>query len=358
MSGLSDSPDAIGLLIDTLEAEGGEGTSETPPNPDGGNQDGKKPAEDGSQNQNPEGDGTTEQKPVEGEAKPEAAQKQSPYPKALEPFKATLEAKKWDPTKPDWYVEPLKALQEAEQLNGRQSTDLGLTRARVSEVVAALHGSPKEINDLRARAGLPALPFDASSLDDKLKSAEEEWQLLEKALSDDEKASREATAQMANSLRKRIDNLRLEKAVAERTAGKPAGDADANATKKDNYNRLREQFPDATQKLNALVPFLATKYGTGILGSFGMDPYSILTTPERARQAYDLASRLWLGDPENFQSEVKKSVQAEMEKLRKAGNAGAITGGGPAAKPPAKTEATEVEAHLGGMFNKRGSEDD
>src|SRR6185436_10087529 len=95
-------------------------------------------------------------------------------------------------------------------------------------------------------------------------------------------------------------------------------------------------------KLSALVPFLATKFGMGLLGSFGMDPHSVLSTPERARQAYDLANRLWLGDPENFKAEVDKAVKAEMEKQRTLGNAGAIPGGAPAAAPQAPDgEGTE-----------------
>lgn len=357
MNGLTDSPDAVGELIDALEAEAGEGTSETPPNPDGGEKDGQGAAGDGGQNQDTKDAGTTEQKPVEGEATPEAKQKQSPFPKALEPFKATLEAKKWDPTKPDWFVEPLKALQESEALIGRQGTDLGLTRTRVTEMLGALHGTAKDINDMRARAGLPALPFDATSIEDKLKAAEGEWDLLEKAMSDDEKVAGPALKQIVGALRKRMEDLRLEKAVQDKTGTKPADTGKEAQT--ENWNRIREQFPDATAKLTALVPFLQTKYGMGLLGSFGVTPESLMSSPQRAKAAYELAERVWRGSPENFQAEVKKAVQAEMEKLRKAGNTGAIVGGGSPAQPTqkTKTDTSAVEDHLAGMFN-RGSDDD
>lgn len=352
MSGLSESPDAIGTLLSTLESESGEGTSDTPPDPAETPREGQEPPAEGSQPNPPKEPGITAPK-LEGEqAKPPAEQKQSPFPKALEPYKPLLDGKKWDPAKPDWVVEPLKALQEAEQMNGRQSTDLGLTRSRVAEMTQAIHGTPKEINDLRQRAGLQPLPFESTSLEDKIKAAEGEWTLLEQALSQDEKVSTAATQKIIRGLQERMENLRLEKKVAELHPPKGKGD-DLQNSAKTNWSRITEQFPDANTKLSSLVPFLATKFGTGLLGSFGMDPHSILSTPERAKQAYELADRLWRGDPENFKAEVTKAVSAEMEKNRMRGNGGAIPGGAPPAIPADANAPEGVEGHFAGMFANR-----
>ena len=341
----SESPEALGSLIDDLEAEAGIGTSDTPPNPDNAAGQGQEPPPEGAEpSQTP--DGITEQKPQEGAATPPPEQKQSPFPKELEPYKPLFEKKKWDPSKPDWQGEALKTLQEQEQFQGRMSTDLGLTRTQAAELSNLLHGTPSDINAYRQRMGLPELPFEQTSLEDKLKAADSEWDLWQKALSQDPAISGEAIRAITQKLQERREDLRLEQKAA-KNAPKPAQSSLANDAKL-NWARIQERDPEANKAMSALVPFLKSPAGNGLLGSFGMDVHNIMATPERANQAYDLAKRLHLGDPQVFEAEVSKRVKAEMEGHRKRQVQGAIPGGVPAAA--SNHNPDEVEAHLEGMF--------
>lgn len=341
----SESPEALGSLISDLEAEAAKGTSETPPAP----AETPKPEQEPAQPQTPEAKGTTEQKPQEGAATPPPEQKQSPFPKELETHKALFEKKKWDPTKPDWQGEALKTIAEQEAFQGRLTTDLGLTRTQAADLSQALLGTPQTINEYRQRMGMPALPFDSTSLDDKLKAVNEEWGLWERALSQDEKTSAEAVRAITAKLQERKDSLRLEK-LAESKAPK-AAQSSTGSDAKVNWARILERDPEANKVMTALVPYLKSQAGNGLLGSFGMDVQNIMATPERAQQAYDLAQRLHRGDPQVFEAEVKKRVQAEMEANRQRQVQGAIPGGVPAANH--NHQPNEMESHLEGMFSRR-----
>lgn len=340
---LSDSPVAVESLIGALESEAGKGTSETPPAPVKGSQPGQdapKPEAESSQTPG----GTTAPKPQETATAGTEGQKQSPFPKELEPYKPLFEKKKWDPSKPDWHGEALKTLTEQEQFQGRLTTDLGLTRRESADLSQALLGTPADINAYRQRQGLPPLPFDQTSLDDKVKQVGEEWTLWEQALSQDEKVSAQAIRAITQKLQDRKDNLRLEK-LAEAKAPKQTQDNSSQANV--NWARILEKDPEANKVMTALVPFLKSPAGNGLLGSFGMDVKSIMATPERAQQAYDLAKRLHLGDPANFEAEVSKRVKAEMEQNRQRAVAGGIPGGTPAA--PTQTNTDPALEHLAGV---------
>ena len=341
----SDSPAAVGSLIDSLEAEAATGTSDTPPAPAETPAQGQPPA---AQPQPTPAQGITEQKPKEGAATPPQAPTQSPFPKELETYKPLFEKKKWDPTKPEWQGEALRTLSEQEAFQGRLTTDLGLTRAQASELSQALTGTPQTINEYRQRQGLPPLPFDATSLDDKIKAVNDEWALWDRALSQDEKASAEAIRAISQKLQDRRDSLRLEK-LAESKAPKAASSTGSDA--KVNWARILERDPEANKVMTALVPFLRSPAGNGILGSFGMDVHNVMSTPERAQQAYDLAQRLHRGSPEVFEAEVNKRVNAKLEENRRLAVQGNIPGGAPAAATT--TQASDVDAHLEGMFSRR-----
>jgi len=342
---LSDSPVAVEALVGALDSEAGKGTSETPPAPveaPQAGQDAPKPGAEPSQTP----DGITAPKPPEAATAAPEAPKQSPFPKELEPYKPLFEKKKWDPTKPEWQGEVLKAFQEQEQFQGRLTTDLGLTRTQAAELNQALLGTPQTINEYRQRQGLPALPFESTSVEDKLKATEEEWNLWQAALSQDENASAQAIRTITQKLQDRRDNLRLEK-LAESKAPKSAPNAYGSDAKV-NWARILERDPEANKAMTALVPFLKSPAGNGLLGSFGMDVQSIMATPERAQQAYELAQRLHRGDPQVFESEVKKRVQAEMEANRQRMVAGGVPGGAPASHPTTQASDPATE-HLAGI---------
>ncbi len=342
----SESSTAVGSLIDSLEAEAGTGTSDTPPAPVEATKEGQQAP---PQPQTPEAKGITEPKPKEGAATPPVVPTQSPFPKELETYKPLFEAKKWDPSKPDWQGEALKTLQEQEQFQGRLTTDLGLTRTQAHDLSQALLGTPESINEYRQRMGAQPLSFDATSLEDKIKAVGDEWALWEKALSQDEKASAEAIRAISQKLQDRRDELRLEKLAASKAGPRAAPD---DSQKIVNWASILEKDPQANKAMTALVPFLKSKLGVGILGSFGMDVHNIMSTPERAKQAYDLAQRVYRGSPEVFEAEVTKRVQAEMESQRKLQVQGAIPGGVPAAVIN-NNQADAVSNHLEGMFTRR-----
>jgi hypothetical protein len=341
---LSDSPVAVEALVGALESEAGKGTSDTPPAPvdaSTAGQDAPKPGAEPSQTP----DGTTAPKPPEAATAATEQPKQSPFPKELEPYKPLFDKKKWDPTKPEWHGEALRTLQEQEQFQGRLTTDLGLTRAQASDLSQALLGTPQSINEYRQRQGLPALPFESTSVADKAKAADEEWGLWQAALSQDEKTSAQAIRTITQKLQDRRDNLRLE-ALAESKAPKGAPSSHGSDAKV-NWARILERDPEANKAMSALVPFIKSPAGTGLLGSFGMDVQNIMATPERAQQAYDLAQRLHRGSPEVFEAEVKKRVQAEMEQNRQRQVAGGVPGG--AAAAPTTTQNDPAADHLAGI---------
>lgn len=343
----SDSPAALGSMIDSLESAASEGTSSTPPEPanEPGSEQQAQP-----QNQQTEEPGTTEQRQEEGAATPPETPAQSPFPKELESFKPLFEKKKWDASKPDWQAEALRTLQEQEQFQGRLTTDLGLTRSQSAELSAALMGTPQGINEYRQRMGGTPLPFESTSLDDKIKAVDEEWNLWEQALSQDEQQSAQAIRAISQKLQERRDSLRAEKLVEAKMGPRHTPNIGADA--KVNWARIQERDPEANKVMSALVPYIKSPAGTGILGSFGMDVQNIMSTPERANQAYELAQRLHRGSPEVFEAEVKKRVTAEMESQRKKQVQNPIPGGAPAAGA-GNHKPNEVEAHLEGMFSGR-----
>jgi hypothetical protein len=341
---LSDSPVAVEALVGAMEAEAGKGTSETPPasvDASTAGQDAPKPGAEPSQTT----DGTTAPKPPEAATAATEQPKQSPFPKELEPYKPLFDKKKWDPTKPDWHGEALKTLTEQEQFQGRLTTDLGLTRTQATELNQALLGTPQTINEYRQRHGLPALPFDSATVADKAKAADEEWALWMQANSQDPAVSAQAIQAITQKLQDKRDNLRLEK-LAESKAPK-AAPTSYGSDAKVNWARILERDPEANKAMTALVPFLKSPAGNGLLGSFGMDVQSIMATPERAQQAYELAQRLHRGDPQVFEAEVKKRVQAEMEQNRQRQVAGGVPGG--AAAAPTTTQTDPAMEHLAGI---------
>lgn len=341
---LTDSPAAVDVLIGALESEAGKGTSETPPAPAEGSTAGQEAPKPGAEpSQTPAG--TTEPKLPEGATAPTQTPTQSPFPKELEQYKPLFEKKKWDPTKPDWHGEALKTLSEQEQFQGRLTTDLGLTRTQAADLNQALLGTPQDINAYRERNGHPALSFDQATLDDKIKAVGEEWTLWERALSQDEKVSSDAIRTITQKLQDRRDNLRLEK-MAEAKAPKAARPDTSSANV--NWARILEKDPEANKVMTALVPFLKSQAGNGLLGSFGMDVKNVMATPERAQQAYDLAQRLHRGDPQVFEAEVTKRVKETMEQNRQRQVQGAIPGGMPAAAATSQATDPALE-HLAGI---------
>lgn len=337
----SDSPVAVEALVGALDSEAGKGTSEAPPAPAEGSQPGQDaPKPEVEPSQTP--DGTTAPKPQETATAASEGQKQSPFPKDLEPYKSLFEKKKWDPTKPEWHGEVLRAFTEQEQFQGRLTTDLGLTRRESAELSQALLGTPQDINAYRQREGLSPLPFEASSLEDRLKTAQEDWKTLQEALSTDERISVAATQKLAQAFQKKVADLELDKRIAERNPAKPAA---ANPDSKVNWARILERDPEANKVMTALVPYLKSPAGNGLFGSFGMTVQNIMATPERAQQAYELAKRLALGDPANFEAEVSRRVKAEMEQNRQRQVAGGIPGGATAAASTT-THADPALEHL------------
>lgn len=324
MSSFSDSPDAIDALLEMSEAEGSEGTSSTPPP--------APEAPEGQQSQQAQtanqpaakATGTTEQKPLDAAATAPQPPAQSPLPKELEAFKPLIESKKWDVSKSDWIAQPLKSLQEAEQFNGRITTDLGMTRTRVSEIEQALLGTPDQINAHREIAGLPPLPFEKSSSAEKLQAAEAEAAIFQRMLSQDPDESAKAIAEFQGKIQQKLEDLKFQTRF-EKMAPKSQS-SDIVGQQKTNLTALSTKYPDAMEKFNSLVPYLKTKLGTGVLGSFGMDLLNIHNSPERSNQMYELAAKIHLAD--NFEAEVDRRVKQALTDNLTRGNATAIQGQG------------------------------
>lgn len=343
---LSDSPAAVDALIGALDDQAGKGTSETPPAPvEAPKADEGTPMPGAESSQTPAG--ITEPKPQDGKAIPPVQPTQSPFPKELEPHKSLFEKKKWDPTKPEWQGQALQTLTEQEQMIGRHSTDLGLTRTQAAELSTFILGTPQEINAYRERMGATPLAFDSTSLDDKLKSVEGEWTLWQQALSQDEKVSAEAIRAITQKLQGRMEDLRLDKKVEAKSKSPSAQGSNRQAERNLNWSRILEKDPEANKAMSALVPFLKSQAGNGILGSFGMDVKNVMDSPERAAQIHDLAKRVYLGTPEVFEAEVTKRVKAEMEQHRQRQVAGDIPGGVPAAATQHTSDP--VHEHLSGI---------
>lgn len=342
MSSFTDSPDAIGEMLDILESESSEGTSSTPPTtPEAPNT--QQATQSQTVNQPAaKATGTTEQKPLEAAATAPQAPAQSPFPKELEAFKPLIESKKWDISKPDWIANPLKSLQEAEQFNGRISTDLGMTRTRVSEVEQALLGTPDQINEHRERLGLAPLPFEKTSTAEKLQAAEAEAAIFQRMLSQDPEESAKAIAEFQTKLQQKLEDLKFN-ARFEKLQPKTQNGG-AAATHKTNMQALVTQFPDAMEKFNSLVPYLKTKLGTGVLGSFGMDLLNIHGSPERSQQMYELASKIHLAD--NFEAEVERRVKQALDDNLTRGNATAIQGQGATSQNQTQGDEDPAMEHL------------
>ncbi len=293
---------------DSGQAQGGN--ADGTPLPDAGSQDGQAGAES---KEPPQGDGTAD---PAGQAKPagEEASK-GVYPKELEPFKALIESRKWDLTKPADVAQLAKAYTEVEKHASQSQTHTKNSQDKASRIASIAGGSVEDLNKWRKSQGLPEIKSESRTYEEREKEVQDLYDSVDKALSGD----KDALKQLQGYFDKRFQDLRVDKAVAEKYPGKSADQvfSERKSIGQANFAAVVKADPQAKVYFDELTEHFSPG---GVLDSLGVDVLDAASTPER------LAAFVEMGRALNFYRNrdkvVQEKVTAELERRRTAGNAG------------------------------------
>jgi tetratricopeptide (TPR) repeat protein len=320
---------------ETQENSGGEGSVES------GQQGGEdQSSRENDVNQDPNKD-VSEGAEEGNSTEPQATGEEDAFPENLKDFKELLEREKLDHKAEDFVNQVLSKYSDSKSAIGRKSTEVGLTREKVNDLTRAILSTPDKINQIRETHGLPPIAFDNKSAKDKVTETEEVYQLLT-SLQDETKAQ-EAYQKLLRNFGQRLEDQRLDAKLQER-APQSQSNSDLKQRAESNWASLQKQHEDANDAISALIPFFSSEHGSGVLGSFGVDMYTMQSSPERAEAMYELGKLVMLGqkysDPKVWDAEIAEKVKAERAKEQEtknksAGGSNESAGGNPQRKESA-----------------------
>lgn len=252
------------------------------------------------------------------EAKPPAGENEKgALPESLKPFEKLVGAKGWDISRPDEALPKiLQSYQEMEQHSGNKGREVGLLNSRSQDLTNILSADAKIINEHRERAGLPLLPVDTRSIDDKLTAHETLLNDINAVLNGTDDGT--AYKRLNKTLSEKHDQLRFEKYSAGKEAPQNNHIQQIKINAGQNAANLRARNPgiNVDEKFDSIFtdPVLDP-----LFASWGIGPVEMVSTPERAEAAYKLAEMVHAY--KNIDRIVDQKVKAIMDAKRKAGNA-------------------------------------
>jgi hypothetical protein len=219
-----------------------------------------------------------------------AADGKGSLPDPLKPFEATLKSKQWDLTKPEGQAQVLKSYTEAEATLGKRTSDANLLLTRANEIEKDFALGPDGVNRRLEAMGFSKL--DIPTPENRLKELKAIYGNVSvlanpNASSEQKDAAIEA---LNGLLYEPMDNLRIKLAASEGKGKTAAAELKDYRTKAHGlFNERVAQNPELHAAYDAILP--AFQPG-GVFHSFGLDPFSMTSSPERAQAIESIGQAL------------------------------------------------------------------
>ncbi|MEO7778520.1 MAG: hypothetical protein ABIY63_13390 [Fibrobacteria bacterium] len=291
--------------------------------------------------------------PTDPAAADAAAAGKGSLPEYLKPFETTLKSKGFDLSKPEGVAKVLQWGQEAESTLGRRTTEANLLLTRAQEIEKDFQAGPDGVNRRLEAMGFSKL--DVPTPENRLKELKSIYSAVSVI------ADPNATAEQRNAAIEGInalvfepmDDLRINLA-----ANKGKGTA-ATAQLKDYrtksyglFNDRVAQNPELHTAYDAILP--AFQPG-GVFHSFGLDHFSMTSSPERAAAIEQIGQALHFKESAfNPDGSVKDGgpIDVEIKKAlalaNRGGNAGPAGNGNP---PVPGSNGNQNSDPIGDMLN-------
>ncbi len=265
-----------------------------------------------------------------------AADGKGSLPEDLKPFETTLKNKKWDVSTPKGVATVLQSYQEAESNLGRRTSEVNLLHTREKEVERDFMAGPDGVN-----RRLEAMGFSKLDIPTPQSRYQEYKEIYSAAVvlgnPDSTPAQRDAAIEALNAkVYEPMDNLRIRIAAGtEQAKGQQAKLKEYRTNSASLFNQRVGADPSLHQAYDAVLP--AFQPG-GVFHSFGLDEYSMTSSPERAQAIEQIGQALqWKASAYNADGSVKDGGPIDVE-IKKAlalatrgGNAGPAANGQPPA---------------------------
>lgn len=257
-------------------------------------------------------------------------------PETLKPFEAILKSKSWDVGKPEGVAKVLQSYQEAESNLGRRTSEANLLHTRQQEIEKDFKAGGDGVNRRMELMGLSKLDIPTPQARFKeYKDIYSNVSVLANPNATPEQ--RDAAVESLNQLLyEPMDNLRIRIA-----AGQGQGQSGESKLKEYRtasaslFNQRVASDPKLHDAYNAILP--AFQPG-GVFHSFGLDEFSMTSSPERAQAIEQLGQALqWKESAFNPDGSVREGGPVDVE-IKKAlalanrnGNAAPAANGQPPA---------------------------
>lgn len=257
-------------------------------------------------------------------------------PEDLKPFETTLKNKKWDVSTPKGVATVLQSYQEAESNLGRRTTEVNLLHTREKEVERDFMSGPDGVN-----RRLEAMGFKKLDIPTPQSRYQEYKEIYSAALvlgnPNATPEQRDAAIDALNAkVYEPMDNLRIRIAAGtEQAQGQQAKLKEYRTNSASMFNQRVAADPTLHEAYNAILP--AFQPG-GVFHSFGLDEYSMTSSPERAQAIEQIGQALqWKASAYNPDGSVKDGgpIDVEIKKALALANRGGNAGPAANGQPPA-----------------------
>lgn len=282
----------------------------------------------------------------------QAADGKGSLPDHLKPFETLLKSKQWDLTKPEGLTKALQSYQEAESNLGRRTTEANLLNTRAQEIERDFMAGPDGVNRRLEAMGFSKLDipppenrlqeykaiFSAVQTLTNPNATQEQW----------DKAIGEINAKVYEPM----DTLRIRQAAGQGQAqGAQAKLKEYRTNSATLFNQRVSANPELNQAYDAMLP--AFQPG-GVFHSFGLDEFSMTSSPERAQALETIGQAVaWKSSAYNPDGSVKDGGPIDVEIKKALALAGrAATAAPQGGQPPAPAaNGNQNQDPIGDMLN-------
>ncbi len=273
-------------------------------------------------------------------------------PEHLKPFEATLKAKGFDLSKPEGMAKVLQWGQEAESTLGKRTNDANLLLTRQNEIEKDFAAGPDGVNRRLEAMGLPKL--DIPTPENRFKELKTIYGHVSVLASTTSSAEQKdaAIGALNELLYEPMDDLRINLAANKGQAKAASAQLKEYRTKAHGlFNERVASNPELHAAYDAILP--AFQPG-GVFHSFGLDPFSMTSSPERAQAIEEIGNAVaFKASAYNPDGSVKDGgpIDVEIKKALALANRGGNAGPAGKGQPPAPASNAQNQDPLDAMLN-------
>ncbi len=233
-------------------------------------------------------------------------------PEPLKPFETTVKAKGFDLTKPEGLAKVLQWGQEAESTLGRRTTDLNMLHTRQQEIEKDFQSGAEGVNRRLVMMGLSKLDIPTPETRMKeLKDIYSNVSVLANPNASPEQ--RDAAIDALNGLvYEPMDTLRIRQAAGQGNAQSAQAKLKEHRTNSASlFNQRTGANPELHKAYDAILPDFQAG---GVFNSFGLDEFSMTSSPERAARIEEIGQALaWKSASYNPDGSVRDGGPIDVE---------------------------------------------